>query len=254
LAASGSVNVTNFSQAGQLRSREDHVELVATQQTIIEETKNEAKRIGEARLADVEARLAEAEQLKRLQNDMDVYQGKEVLREDERKFAEAPDKRDYVAKRNAEDSIREAAALLEAMDKKGLSADMIEQARKVLAGGPGKAGGSAGPGLGGPDGGVGGSGTLDSGSSGSADGDLASLLREALKGQLGANVDAPGGSTTFNALGSNFSLEIEPYIPGTNFKKAKAVLKNHKTVKKSGSNMSTADIISLIAEIRGGKG
>ena len=74
---------------------------------------------------------------------------------------------------------------------------------------------------------------------------------------LGSSQGAFGGAPSLGAKPAGVkrtSVEIEPYIPGTNFKKAKAVLKNHKTVKKSGSNMSTADIISLIAEIRGGKG
>ena len=65
----------------------------------------------------------------------------------------------------------------------------------------------------------------------------------------GIDVDTPSGSGTFNAGANGFTLEYMPRIPGTDLIKAQAIIKSHKTVKKTGSNVSLSDMQKLIAQL-----
>ena len=74
-------------------------------------------------------------------------------------------------------------------------------------------------------------------------------LGDVIGAAAGVDVDTPSGSGTFNAGANGFTLEYMPRIPGTDLIKAQAIIKSHKTVKKTGSNVSLSDMQKLIAQL-----
>ena len=94
-----------------------------------------------------------------------------------------------------------------------------------------------------------GGGAPDSGLTGGGGAPSLGGLGDVIGAAAGVDVDTPSGSGTFNAGANGFTLEYMPRIPGTDLIKAQAIIKSHKTVKKTGSNVSLSDMQKLIAQL-----